>query len=217
MKKLLVALAMVALAGCDTPESTPVEVREVEGCCTGVDPRALTDTESALRDGGWRAADWVDAVVYDGVRRQEGTVPAGHGLVASIWVFVVAGRATGVDIMGVDTTPDRAERVHAQVEFGEFGEAVEHVTAPGCWYDIDEAGLAGLLDRLATGGVRRVPTRLRVDYAIDADWPGLQEVDDRHVVSWRQGPPGSRRVLLAVEDTGVDALAAAASCLSTLE
>jgi hypothetical protein len=136
---------------------------------------------------------------------------------ASIRVKLVDGHAERVDVMGVDNTPDHAERVKEQVEAGEFGEAVPYTTVAGCRYDIDTAAMPAMLDKLAMGGIPRIPTRLRPDYTFDVDWPGVQQVDGRWLVSWRKGPYGQPRLLLAIEPTRDAALANASSCLARAE
>ena len=64
------------------------------------------------------------------------------------------------------------------------------------------------------GGIPRIPTRLRLHYTVDADWPALQQLDDRRLVSWRQGNYGEPRLLLAIERTRDAALVSARSCLA---
>jgi hypothetical protein len=219
-----VAVKVVGSAGHHNERGArPVPVVFVPGCCEGFAQWRLDRLAAELRDGAWRQTRWAPLQVrVNGVPQPlEGELPATAergGVAASIRVTMAGKTATGVDVLGVDTAPDRAERVEERVQSGEGGEAVRYKTVRGCRYDIVPAALPALREKLATGGIPRVPTRLRADYTYGADWPALQQVDGRWLVSWRKGARDSApRLLLAIEPTRDGALAKASGWLPQVQ
>jgi hypothetical protein len=165
----------------------------VPGCCEGFERARLDRLDSALRNGAWRDTDWSPLeVTVNGVPQpREGELPASPergSVAASIRVTMAGEAAERVDVLGVDTTSDRGERVKEQVQSGELGEAVPYTTVEACRYDIDAAAVPALLDRLARGGVPRIPTRLRPDYTFAGWSPGAKAGRANRDCCWPSNP-----------------------------
>jgi hypothetical protein len=221
----VIALAIVSVVVSNSETDVPPpDVEFLPGCCEGdgIDGSRLVQIEAALRDGAWREAEWDPLIVVANGERQpdEGVLPPAPergGLAVSITVSPTAEHAELIEVSGVDTTSERAERLGDKVQYGLGGLATPFVTVDGCPYDLDPAAMPALIDKLRMGGIPLITTRLRVDYGFDADWPKLQRVDDLWLISWRQGPYGAPRLLLAIERSRDAALKSAKACLDRLE